>query len=75
MRQISQNQRRMNDNIRGMFERMPTTLAAYRFAKCIRRKMDEAMIAICRAEAEFPNVTTFSEMYETSKSKATQNQQ
>ena len=38
-------------------------------------KMDEAMIAIFRAEAEFPNVTTFSELYETSKSKTTQNQQ
>lgn len=57
----------MDGNIRGMFERMPTTLAAYRFAKCIRRKMDEEMIAICRAEAEFPYITTFSELYETSK--------
>lgn len=59
MRKVIIKHRRMNDNIRGMFERMPTTLAQYRFAKCIRRKMDEAMIAICRAEAEFPNVTTF----------------
>ena len=75
MKKVSSRQRRMNDNIRGMFERKPTTLAQYRFAKCIRRKMDEAMIAICRAEAEIPNVTTFSELYETSKSKATQNQQ
>lgn len=74
MRQISTKQRRMDDNIRGMFERTPTTLAQYRFAKCIRRKMDDAMIAICRAEAEFSDITTFSELYETSKSKATQNQ-
>lgn len=75
MRKVIIKQRRMNDNIRGMFERMPTTLAQYRFAKCIKRKMDEAMIAICRAEAEFSDVKTFSELYETSKSKATQNQQ
>lgn len=63
MRKVIIKKRRMDDNIRGMFERMPTTLAQYRFAKCIRRKMDDAMIAICRAEAEFPNVTTFSELY------------
>ena len=67
MRKVIINQRRMNDNIRGMFERMPTTLAAYRFAKSIKTKMDKMRIAVDLSDMESYETTLFYTLHEESK--------
>lgn len=65
----------MDDNIRGMFERMPTTLAGYRFAKSIKTKMDKMRIAVDLSDMESYSVISFYELHEERKYQATQNQQ